>query len=204
MKRFSNPLRTRTFLRMVAGSAVLAACAFSLPVQAGNLNIEIGVNGEVAPGVYGSVRVDNRRSPRVVYQQPIVIERVRTRTYIQPVYLHVPPGHAKRWDRYCGRYQACATPVYFVKSRDYYQYSPPRYSSNYFYQVQPPRYSPRYEQRRERRYEDQRERYVYREDNRNHYRNQFRGKHHEDRDNFSGEHRGRRHGDDDQGVIVLR
>lgn len=34
----------------------------------------------------------------------------------QPIYLHVPPGHAKNWRSYCGRYDACGQPVYFVRS----------------------------------------------------------------------------------------
>jgi hypothetical protein len=27
----------------------------------------------------------------------------------------VPPGHQKKWRRYCGRYGACGVPVYFVQ-----------------------------------------------------------------------------------------
>jgi hypothetical protein len=33
----------------------------------------------------------------------------------QPVYLHVPPGHAKHWSKHCSKYNACGHPVYFVK-----------------------------------------------------------------------------------------
>jgi hypothetical protein len=36
-----------------------------------------------------------------------------------PVYVHVPPGHARNWRRHCHRYNACGHPVYFVKSAEY-------------------------------------------------------------------------------------
>jgi hypothetical protein len=31
------------------------------------------------------------------------------------MYLYVPPGHAKDWSKHCGKYNACARPVYFVQ-----------------------------------------------------------------------------------------
>jgi len=31
----------------------------------------------------------------------------------------VPPGHAKNWAKHCHRYDACARPVYFVRSAEY-------------------------------------------------------------------------------------
>ena len=38
----------------------------------------------------------------------------------QPVYMWVPPRHGKKWDRHCGRYNACGVPVYFVRD-DWYE-----------------------------------------------------------------------------------
>ena len=38
---------------------------------------------------------------------------------VVPVYMHVPPGHAKNWSKHCHKYNACAQPVYFVKSAEY-------------------------------------------------------------------------------------
>ena len=35
----------------------------------------------------------------------------------QPLYLYVPPGHQKNWRKFCGRYNACGQPVYFVKEQ---------------------------------------------------------------------------------------
>jgi len=53
-----------------------------------------------------------------VYAQPMVIVAEPHHHY-EPIYLHVPPGHAKNWRRYCGRYNACGRPVYFVRSAEY-------------------------------------------------------------------------------------
>jgi hypothetical protein len=45
----------------------------------------------------------------------------------QPIYLRVPPGHAKDWKRYCARYAACGQSTYFVQE-DWYRrvYAPSR------------------------------------------------------------------------------
>jgi hypothetical protein len=87
-------------------------------VQAGDLNIGVVISGEVQPGVYGQVELGNRPPPPVVYARPVIIVPERNHRY-EPVYLHVPPGHAKNWRKFCGRYNACGRPVYFVKSAEY-------------------------------------------------------------------------------------
>jgi hypothetical protein len=38
---------------------------------------------------------------------------------VEPIYLHVPPGHAKHWRKHCHEYHACDRPVYFVRSAEY-------------------------------------------------------------------------------------
>lgn len=75
------------------------------------------VAGQVKPGVYGRVEIGNTPPPVLVYPQPVVI--VKQPAAVQPVYLHVPPGHAKKWDKHCHKYNACNRPVYFVKSAEY-------------------------------------------------------------------------------------
>ncbi|QAU35916.1 hypothetical protein EKL02_00905 [Janthinobacterium sp. 17J80-10] len=80
------------------------------------MNFGVSVGGQVAPGVYGQVNVGNAR-PVLVYQQPMVImQPVRP---MQPIYMNVPPGHAKKWSKHCHRYNACNRPVYFVKTAEY-------------------------------------------------------------------------------------
>ncbi|MET1084703.1 MAG: BON domain-containing protein [Burkholderiales bacterium] len=39
------------------------------------------------------------RDQRVIYPQPVVIRPVPVGVVVQPIYLHVPPGHAKNWSR---------------------------------------------------------------------------------------------------------
>jgi hypothetical protein len=108
-KKLMNPI-----LASLAAAFLLAAAA--APSAAGDVNIGVSVSGEVAPGVYGRVDIGNSR-PVLVYQQPVVIVREARR--VQPVYMHVPPGHAKNWRKHCHRYGACGTPVYFVRSAEY-------------------------------------------------------------------------------------
>ena len=82
--------------------------------RAGDLGINVILSGQVAPGVYGQVQLGHGPAPPVVYAQPMLIEPQLTP--LPPVYLHVPPGHAKNWHKYCHEYHACNRPVYFVRS----------------------------------------------------------------------------------------
>jgi hypothetical protein len=99
--------------------------------QAHAVNVSVGIGGEVLPGVYGSVNIDNGRYPVLVYDEPLIV--TRPARIGSPVYLHVPPGHLKKWGRYCGRYDACARPVYFARSRDYYDFRPSYIEQRYVY-----------------------------------------------------------------------
>ena len=36
-----------------------------------------------------------------------------------PIYLNVPPGHAKNWRKHCREYNACGERVYFVQNTWY-------------------------------------------------------------------------------------
>lgn len=98
----------------VAAIVLTMACA---AVQASDINVGVSVGGQISPGVYGRVDIGNTPPP-VVYQQPVII--TRQARPVTPVYLHVPPGHAKDWGKHCRKYNACAQPVYFVKSDEYH------------------------------------------------------------------------------------
>jgi hypothetical protein len=95
----------------------LALAAGGLPALAGtDVGVSIGIS---QPGVYGRIDIGTVSAPPVlVYPQPVVI--VRPAVMPQPVYMHVPPGHAKNWSKHCARYDACGRPVYFVQE-DWYQ-----------------------------------------------------------------------------------
>lgn len=102
--------------KLVATTAALLFIQGIPAAHAGDVSIGVSVSGEVAPGVYGRVDIGNTRPP-LVYAQPVVI--VQQPRPVAPVYMHVPPGHAKNWAKHCGKYNACARPVYFVKSAEY-------------------------------------------------------------------------------------
>jgi hypothetical protein len=98
----------------LAGGATCAA--------AQGVSVSAVISGPVVPGVYGQVVIGNAPPPPVVYQQPTIVEPapvVVGAPPLQPIYLHVPPGHAKDWRRHCHEYHACNRPVYFVRSAEY-------------------------------------------------------------------------------------
>jgi hypothetical protein len=85
-----------------------------------DVDVRVILSGEVQPGVYGRVEIGNAPPPPVLYAKPVVIVRPpRPEPVLVPVYLHVPPGHAKNWKKHCHKYGACGKPVYFVKSKEY-------------------------------------------------------------------------------------
>ncbi len=106
----------KTIRTLSTFAALSVAC---VAAHAGEPVINVSVGGEIAPGVYGRVDFGNAPPPPVVYSQPVVIAQPVRHVVMQPVYLHVPPGHAKNWSKHCHRYDACARPVYFVKSSEY-------------------------------------------------------------------------------------
>jgi hypothetical protein len=98
--------------------SIVGALLLSAGVShAGDLDIRVLLSGEVAPGVYGQVQIGNERPPPVVYAQPMLIEPQAAPP--PPIYLHVPPGHAKNWRKHCREYNACNRPVYFIRSKEY-------------------------------------------------------------------------------------
>ena len=104
------------FLRRLALLACLVPAAIAVHAQ-----VKVLAVGEVAPGVYGRVEIGTAPPPVVVYEKPKVITVAKTppATPPQPIYMHVPPGHAKNWKKHCKKYDACGVPVYFVKSAEY-------------------------------------------------------------------------------------
>lgn len=81
---------------------------------------DVGVSVSIGqPGFYGRIDIGNAPPPVLVYPQPVVIQRAPQAVAVQPIYLHVPPGHARDWGKHCHKYNACAQPVYFVKDEWY-------------------------------------------------------------------------------------
>ncbi len=86
---------------------------------AGDVSVGVTITGEITPGVYGRVDLSNRPPPRLVYAQPMIIEPAPRAVVLAPIYMHVPPGHAKNWRKHCHEYHACDRSVYFVRSAEY-------------------------------------------------------------------------------------
>ena len=75
--------------------------------------------------IYGHIDIGGLpQPPTVIFSEPVVVERVRV--VREPVYLHVPPGHEKKWSKHCGKYNACGRPVYFVRDEWYQEVYVPR------------------------------------------------------------------------------
>jgi hypothetical protein len=106
--------------------AAVAVIAVPEHVARAGVSVQIG-----EPGFYGRIDIGGFPQPQLIYPQPVVIERVPAGVVLEPVYLHVPPGHAKHWSKHCRKYNACGQPVYFVQDRWYQQEYVPRYREIY-------------------------------------------------------------------------
>ncbi|WP_298831828.1 hypothetical protein [uncultured Piscinibacter sp.] len=111
-------------------NACLLALAAVLPAHAAD--VDVGVSISVGqPGFYGRIDIGHVPQPVLVYPQPVIIQPAPVAVVRQPIYLHVPPGHAKDWERHCYRYAACNQPVYFVQDRWYQEVYVPQYRQRY-------------------------------------------------------------------------
>lgn len=105
--------------RLLLGAAL--ALATATPAFATEVGVSISI-GE--PGFYGRIDIGDFPQPRLIYREPRVIQRTVMR---EPIYLHVPPGHAKDWRKHCHKYDACGERVYFVQDSWYNEVYVPRY-----------------------------------------------------------------------------
>jgi hypothetical protein len=110
--------------KLLSGLALIGALGVG-SAWATDLGISVSV-GE--PGFYGQLQLGNIGRPPVIYSQPVVVEHRYPN--LAPVYLRVPPGHAKNWNKYCDRYNACTRPVYFVNDDWYRNVYVPHYQES--------------------------------------------------------------------------
>jgi hypothetical protein len=100
----------------------LALAGVTVSAFAADVGVSISVG---QPGFYGQIDIGNFPQPRLIYREPILVERV---TVVQaPLYLYVPPGEAKNWRKHCHKYGACGRRVYFVEDRWYNDVYVPHY-----------------------------------------------------------------------------
>lgn len=108
-------MKSANFVQKLFASVILLSV--SLTASATDVGVSISIG---QPGFYGRLDIGDfpYPQPRLIYRNPIVIYPAAGVVY-EPLYLRVPPGHYKNWKRYCGRYEACGYPVYFVQDRWY-------------------------------------------------------------------------------------
>ncbi len=151
-------------MKRILSAALLAAAAQG--AMATDVGVSIGIGD---PNFYGRIDIGNFPRPVLMYPNPVVI---RPAPYAAaPLYLRVPPGHARDWRRYCGRYDACGVPVYFVQDGWYRNVYAPRYRAEYgdHYDRRDDRRDERFDDRRDRRddrFDDRRDRREDRRDDR--------------------------------------
>lgn len=104
----------------VMRSLILSMLALAVvPLAHAQVSVSGVISGQVAPGVYGQVTIGGGPPPPVIYAQPVIAVPAPVivgAPRVEPIYLHVPPGHEKHWDKHCREYNACNRPVYFVRS----------------------------------------------------------------------------------------
>lgn len=123
--------------RPLFAATLASGLAAMTPAHAADVDVGVSVSiGQ--PGFYGRIDIGNMPSPVLMYPQPVVIQPAPVAVVRQPIYLHVPPGHARDWRRHCMRYAACNQPVYFVQDQWYQQVYVPQYREHYRQHYAPP------------------------------------------------------------------
>jgi hypothetical protein len=109
-------------------AAAVASAALTMPALAADVGVSVSIG---QPGFYGQIDIGDYPypQPRVIYRQPRVVERVYVER--EPIYMRVPPGHARNWRMNCHRYNACGERVYFVQDSWYQHEYAPRYQEQH-------------------------------------------------------------------------
>lgn len=106
--------------------SLAATLLVATPALAADVGVSIGIGD---PNFYGHIVIGAAPPPVVVYREPMVV--VQPRVMVAPIYLRVRAGHAENWPRYCGQYDACGRPVYFVQDAYYNDVYAPHYHKHH-------------------------------------------------------------------------
>jgi len=110
---------------LIAAAVAAAMASIATPADAADAGISITVG---QPDFYGRIDIGDYPRPQLLYNRPILVERV---LYREPIYMRVPPGHAKHWNKHCREYNACGERVYFVQDSWYNNEYVPRYQEQH-------------------------------------------------------------------------
>jgi hypothetical protein len=148
---------------------VASLLAMAAPAVAADVGVSINIG---QPNFYGRIDIGDYPPPRLIYAQPIIVERPRHYVEQRPIYLRVPPGHQKNWSKHCRRYGACGQSVYFVQDAWYRDDYAPRYRAQH---------GERHEQRRDDKWEKHAEKHEEKRDKHAEKHEEKRDKHDERR-----------------------
>ena len=112
----------KTILALVLAAGALGTATAQTTVST---HVSIGIN---QPGVYGRIDIGDLPRPALYQPKPVVVTTTPYVVERRPIYLYVPPAHQQNWRRYCGRYDACGQPVFFVRDewvRERYEHEHP-------------------------------------------------------------------------------
>ena len=109
-------------MKRLAFALLWMTVGLATPSLGGDVAVSVSVG---QPGFYGRIDIGDFPQPQLVYAEPVIIQRVEVVS--EPMYLVVPPGHAKHWNKHCARYRACGRPAYFVQQSWYDDVYVPRY-----------------------------------------------------------------------------
>ncbi len=137
-----NNVNLEKAMKKILIAALIGFCAAS--AQAGDIGVSVSIGD---PNFYGAIEIGNYPQPQLVAQAPVVIQP-SVGVALAPIYLHVPPEHYGNWRRYCGMYNACGRPVYFVHDNWYRTVYAPRYRNEHAYH-QEMRHEEHHEEHRE-------------------------------------------------------
>jgi hypothetical protein len=115
-------MKGHTLMKFLAGALLTVSAFVGMPASAADVGVSVTVG---QPGFYGRIDIGDFPRPVLVYPEPIIVRPIGVA--YEPIYLHVPPGHAKKWRSYCGQYNACGRPVYFVQDHWYNDVYVPEY-----------------------------------------------------------------------------
>jgi hypothetical protein len=107
---------------------IIMIILFAVSAQAADVGVSVSVG---QPGFYGRIDIGNYPQPQLINAEPIMVRPVPAGVVYQPVYMHVPPGHEKKWSKHCSKYNACGRPVYFVRDRWYNDVYVPQYQARH-------------------------------------------------------------------------
>lgn len=155
-------------MRYINTTLAILTCILVISLEPSHAGVSISI-GE--PGFFGRLEIGGYPAPRLIYPEPIVVHRVKT--WYPPVYLRVPPAHSRHWYKYCGRYNACGRPVYFIDDVWYQDVYVPRYRERH-HSHRPPHVVPSPHYYEYKKYEHRPPKRVY---PRERYPDEYRGHH---------------------------